>query len=58
MKLLLLKEKCNQCGNCVRICHKGPCIFDINKKEIKDMEYCNACLLCVSICPENALQVL
>jgi Pyruvate/2-oxoacid:ferredoxin oxidoreductase delta subunit len=58
MNLLLIKEKCNQCGVCITVCHKGVCIFDIEKKEIKDMDYCNACLLCVSSCPEKALKVI
>ncbi|MBU7009769.1 MAG: 4Fe-4S binding protein [Theionarchaea archaeon] len=55
MQLLLLKEQCTQCGKCIAICHKGPCIFDIDKKEIKDTGYCNACRLCITVCPTDAL---
>lgn len=57
-RLLLIKERCNQCGDCVRICHKGARIFDIDKKEMKDVSSCNLCLLCVTVCPQKALQVI
>jgi Pyruvate/2-oxoacid:ferredoxin oxidoreductase delta subunit len=58
MELLLYKEKCTQCKKCVLICHKGPVVFDIDKKEIKDIKYCNACSLCVTVCPGHALQLV
>lgn len=57
MELILVKERCTQCRKCIAICHKGPLIFDIEKKEIKNTDYCNACLLCVSVCPEKALYI-
>lgn len=58
MRLLLFKEQCNQCRECIKICHKGPLIFDIDKKEIKNIDYCNACFLCVSVCPTKALKFI
>ncbi|MBU6997530.1 MAG: 4Fe-4S binding protein [Theionarchaea archaeon] len=58
VKLYIIEDRCTQCGKCVEICHKGPLIFDIDKKEIKSMEYCNVCRLCITVCPENALKCL
>ncbi|MBU7043765.1 MAG: 4Fe-4S binding protein [Theionarchaea archaeon] len=58
MKVVLDKSRCDGCGRCVKICHKGPKIFDMKKKEIKDMTLCNACMLCVSVCPHHAVHTM
>jgi ferredoxin len=58
MQVVLDTERCDGCGMCVKVCHKGPRIFDIEKKKIYDPAFCNACLLCVGVCPHGALTII
>ncbi|MBU7031295.1 MAG: 4Fe-4S binding protein, partial [Theionarchaea archaeon] len=58
MQVVLDSKRCDGCGMCVKVCHKGPRIFDMKKKEIKDTAFCNACLLCIDVCPRSALSII
>jgi nitroreductase/NAD-dependent dihydropyrimidine dehydrogenase PreA subunit len=48
------KEKCTKCGQCVRICHESCMVLGEHSVSI-DYELCSTCTQCVAICPEKAL---
>ncbi len=56
-------EKCTGCGECIRVCHKGPRIFRIVEKngkkmaEILDMSFCIGCTNCVVACKPEAIKL-
>jgi len=57
-------EKCNGCGICIEVCHKGQKIFKIKKVGdknicvVQDTGYCYGCTTCVSKCPKNAINLV
>ena len=51
----LLEEKCNLCGECVRLCPRN--IISINGSLKIQSDKCIACYACVEGCPEEALEV-
>jgi len=51
----LLEEKCNLCGECVRLCPRN--IISINGNLEIQRDECIACYACVEGCPEEALVV-
>jgi Fe-S-cluster-containing hydrogenase component 2 len=48
----ILREKCNLCGACIKIC-KSKAIF--THKDIPTAFKCELCFNCVSYCPTKAL---
>ncbi|MGL4669544.1 MAG: 4Fe-4S dicluster domain-containing protein [Methanobacteriaceae archaeon] len=60
LKIIIDKEKCTGCGECVDACPKGPAMWKINKNkkaEVSRLELCHVCTLCASKCPEQAIFV-
>ncbi len=57
-------EKCDGCGICVGVCHKGQRIFKIEKVGnknvclVQDTSYCYGCTTCVSKCPKKAINLV
>ena len=53
------ENKCNLCGNCIRVCRFGAIsIREKKKKFIKIIPYlCEGCGCCVDICPQKALSL-
>jgi nitroreductase/Pyruvate/2-oxoacid:ferredoxin oxidoreductase delta subunit len=47
-------DKCEGCGQCVRICHEH-CMALINDRLSIDYEYCSTCTQCVAVCARQAL---
>jgi nitroreductase/NAD-dependent dihydropyrimidine dehydrogenase PreA subunit len=48
------KEKCTRCGQCVRICHESCMVLGEQSVSI-DYALCSTCTQCIAICPETAL---
>jgi len=48
------KEKCTQCGQCVKICHEH-CMALVDHTVAIDYEHCSTCTQCVAACPQQAL---
>ena len=59
MKITIVPEKCNGCGQCEDICLKT--VFKINEKSKKAepirKDWCVHCFLCVDRCPKNAISI-
>jgi len=64
IEIFIDEEKCTGCGECVRMCPKGPRIFMIVEKngkkvaEILDRSFCIGCGTCVSICKPGAIRLV
>lgn len=48
------KDKCTECGLCVKVCHEH-CITFIDGAPHIDYEFCSTCTQCVAICPQRGL---
>jgi NAD-dependent dihydropyrimidine dehydrogenase PreA subunit len=51
----IIEEKCNCCGDCVRVC-LGKC-FGLRQRKayVKSLEHCFECAACWFVCPEDAI---
>lgn len=52
--IVVEKEKCTQCGQCVKICHEH-CMALINHTVMIDYQLCSTCTQCVAVCPQQAI---
>jgi Pyruvate/2-oxoacid:ferredoxin oxidoreductase delta subunit/nitroreductase len=52
--IVLDKEKCTGCGQCVKICHEH-CMALVDHTVVIDYQYCSTCTQCVAACPQQAL---
>ncbi|HZK18135.1 MAG TPA: ferredoxin family protein [Clostridia bacterium] len=52
-------EKCNGCGNCVKICPQDVLRIEpsVKKPVIKYLRDCQSCFLCEIYCPQGAIYV-
>lgn len=51
------KDKCNGCGECVDICPADVLELKDGKSEPVKMDECLGCESCVETCPEGAITV-
>jgi nitroreductase/NAD-dependent dihydropyrimidine dehydrogenase PreA subunit len=48
------REKCEGCGQCVRICHEDCMVLGEDGVSI-ETDLCSTCTQCIAICPQQAL---
>lgn len=53
MPIVINKEKCTGCENCLSSCPFSAIVIKEGKAFIN--EYCQVCMLCLSVCPEGAI---
>lgn len=56
--LLYSRNKCIQCGSCIRECHQQALVFNHDREVQIDRDRCDACGDCVDVCPEGALELI
>lgn len=55
-KLLVVKEKCTNCGTCIEVCSSRA--IDKGENSVKiNYDKCIRCLCCAEFCPEKAIRV-
>ena len=56
--IIVYREVCNGCGECVEICPAA--VFEIDeegKAEPTDADACMECCSCVEVCPVEAIKI-
>ncbi len=48
------KDKCTQCGLCVKTCHQD-CMALVDSTVEIDYEVCSTCTQCIAVCPQQAV---
>ena len=56
-KTVFIEEKCDHCGDCVKICNFNAFAYDAYKKVSFDPEKCYGCTICASNCPQDAIEL-
>ena len=52
------KQKCNDCGICIKRCHYNAFSRGNNKEIIYDPQKCWGCGLCKNSCPQQAIEIV
>ena len=59
VKIIVDRDKCIGCGNCVDVCPVGVYELDEEQKSVPvNADECIACLACETECPSEAIQVI
>ena len=53
MSVIVIREKCTGCGECLPSCPYEAIVLKDGKAFIT--EYCQACMTCLNVCPEGAI---
>lgn len=53
MSVVIIKDKCTGCGECLKVCPYDAIVMKNNKAFIN--EYCQLCMTCINACPEGAI---
>ncbi len=56
--ILYTREKCAQCGTCIRSCPRGALAFDESGFIAVDRMKCDGCGICAGECPQGALELV
>jgi len=48
------KEQCVGCGQCVKICHEH-CMVLVDNTVTIDYQFCSTCAQCIAVCPQQVL---
>ncbi|MCX9084307.1 MAG: 4Fe-4S binding protein [Candidatus Methanoperedens sp.] len=64
MDILIDQEKCIGCGECIKVCPKGPRIYWLIEKkgrkvaEVGDKSFCIGCANCMAMCRPGAIRLV
>jgi DNA-directed RNA polymerase subunit D len=56
-KVRIFHNKCDLCGECVKVCPKNILKIREDKLIVTDIYKCTTCMLCVDSCPKEAIKV-
>jgi pyruvate formate lyase activating enzyme len=56
-ELIYWKNKCIECGDCLKYCPSSS-IIEFSGKVLFDFEKCEKCGICVELCPGNAIEIV
>lgn len=63
IRIFVDPEKCTGCGECIRVCPKGPRIYRLVEKksrkvvEVLDESFCIGCTNCIVACKPKAIRL-
>ncbi|NIA03198.1 MAG: 4Fe-4S ferredoxin [Nitrospirae bacterium] len=57
INIIIDENKCNGCGECVKICKSRSLEIQDNKCVVTRPGECKICMLCKVTCPEKAIQI-
>ncbi len=53
--IVIDKDKCNGCGNCIEVCPQGAIDLSVGTAQI-NRQFCIDCGACLDVCPTGALR--
>ncbi len=63
IEIFIDEEKCTGCGECIRVCPKGPRIYRVIEKnsrkvaQVVDKSFCIGCTTCIMACRPKAIRL-
>ena len=51
------KDKCNGCGICIAVCHRGVLEIVDGKSSVKEQISCDGLEDCINVCPQDAISM-
>jgi len=51
------REKCKDCGHCIKACKKGVFVFKDGEVVVENGDACNGCRKCGQVCVYNAIYI-
>ncbi len=56
VEIVINKDKCDACGECVDVCPSGVYEIKDEKAEPINIEDCVECCACIDVCPNGAIE--
>ncbi len=56
VEIVINKEKCDACGECVDVCPSGVYEIKDEAAEPVNIEDCVECCACIDVCPNGAIE--
>ncbi len=56
VEIVINKDKCDACGECVDVCPSGVYEIKDDKAEPVNIEDCVECCACIDVCPNEAIE--